>query len=1021
MKPLRVELENFGPYGRHAVDLTAFREEGLFLIHGDTGSGKSTLLDAMTYALYGKGLGTRDRDDFLRNKNAASDQPTSAALTFTLGDRTYRVRRVMEYERAARRGGGVTRQRPEAVLECLAGDPSFETVSTPRKCDEAVERLLGLPYEQFTRLIVLPQGEFRDLLLARADDREQLLERIFGTALYKSVEVKLRDLERQRERAFDTTRAKVESLLASVGAESRDALEASAHEAFLRAEGAAAHAEEAERRSRDAVRALGEHRERVSRNRERAELRARLAKLAAEEPEIAALAREFERAERAEQCRDALADAESRLRRRDETEASLTQSQRAYEEAARAASDPGVSHAREESLARAHAVAVGARERLERLVRQVDEVEREARELALARSHREASEARRDECARHAEEVRKAREERAKPLDELRRTASQEPAARMRVRELEQRQQGARERSELDTRLRETERALREAERKESGARERTRRARDERDEARRRERASLAARIARTLRDGEACPVCGSERHPAPAPDDAGIDERALQEAEQRHDRELAAQQRAEQERAKLEGELAAQRERLDTQEAADGATEEELEEAAQVARRRLNEVRDAVRRVEEAARAIERLDEELRRVNSTRAEVEAELARSSATIAQVEPRVERARAELGEGATDAAGVAVAVEKARADERRASEEVESTRKRRAGVEAARASAAARVDQARRDADEARGRYDAARTRLEASMRAKGFEDEGELQAARRGDGERSKLRAAVESYRDERARAEEATTSLGLDEPGAEPERLAELDADAARWRETHRDAQQAVGASRARHEQLRALLAQVDVLGASTGETAARWAVARRVSDIVNGKNEGKARLSRYVLLEQFDRVVECASARLEVMSDGRFRLRRKETRQTGGEFELVVDDAYTGAVERSAATLSGGEMFMASLAMALGLSDVVQAWSGGVRLESLFVDEGFGSLDEESLDKAVAVLEQLRESRRMVGVVSHVQELRKRIPARLEVVRTDAGSTTRTTLRGGHVTRPVNREGH
>ena len=176
----------------------------------------------------------------------------------------------------------------------------------------------------------------------------------------------------------------------------------------------------------------------------------------------------------------------------------------------------------------------------------------------------------------------------------------------------------------------------------------------------------------------------------------------------------------------------------------------------------------------------------------------------------------------------------------------------------------------------------------------------------------------------------------------------------------------------------------------------------------MARKVSDAVNGKHEGKTRLSRYVLLEQFDRVAACASARLEVMSDGRFALRRREARVTGGEFELVVDDAYAGSIERPVATLSGGEMFMASLAMALGLSDVVQAWAGGVRVESLFVDEGFGTLDEDALDKAVAVLERLGEQRRMVGVVSHVPELRKRIAARLEVVRTDRGAATRSSLR-------------
>ena len=161
-------------------------------------------------------------------------------------------------------------------------------------------------------------------------------------------------------------------------------------------------------------------------------------------------------------------------------------------------------------------------------------------------------------------------------------------------------------------------------------------------------------------------------------------------------------------------------------------------------------------------------------------------------------------------------------------------------------------------------------------------------------------------------------------------------------------------------------------------------------------------------QVRLSRYVLLDLFDRVVASASTGLEAMSDGRFRLRRQERAQTGREFDLVVDDSYVGGVARPAASLSGGEVFLASLAMALGLGEVLQAWAGGIRVESLFVDEGFGALDEDTVERAIELLERLPQHARMVGVVSHVPELRKRIPARLEVLRGDHGSFTRCSLR-------------
>jgi exonuclease SbcC len=147
----------------------------------------------------------------------------------------------------------------------------------------------------------------------------------------------------------------------------------------------------------------------------------------------------------------------------------------------------------------------------------------------------------------------------------------------------------------------------------------------------------------------------------------------------------------------------------------------------------------------------------------------------------------------------------------------------------------------------------------------------------------------------------------------------------------------------------------------------------------------------------LQRFVLAARLEEVAEAASARLAAMSAGRFRLRHDagvEDRRQASGLALVVEDAWTGATDRPAGSLSGGESFLASLALALGLSDVVLRRSGGMRMDALFVDEGFGSLDEEALEHAVRALEDLRSGGRLVGVISHVPELRRRIPARIEV---------------------------
>ena len=186
---------------------------------------------------------------------------------------------------------------------------------------------------------------------------------------------------------------------------------------------------------------------------------------------------------------------------------------------------------------------------------------------------------------------------------------------------------------------------------------------------------------------------------------------------------------------------------------------------------------------------------------------------------------------------------------------------------------------------------------------------------------------------------------------------------------------------------------------LARLGSLAEQHAKLAAQLEVLGRVADVANGKNERNMSLQRFVLAARLEEVAEAASHRLQVMSRGRFRLRHDTTvgnRNQAAGLGLVVEDAWTGVTDRPVAALSGGESFLASLSLALGLSDVVLRRSGGLSLDSLFVDEGFGSLDEDTLDDAIRALEALRENGRLVGVISHVPELRRRIPARIEVRR-------------------------
>jgi DNA repair protein SbcC/Rad50 len=208
-------------------------------------------------------------------------------------------------------------------------------------------------------------------------------------------------------------------------------------------------------------------------------------------------------------------------------------------------------------------------------------------------------------------------------------------------------------------------------------------------------------------------------------------------------------------------------------------------------------------------------------------------------------------------------------------------------------------------------------------------------------------------------------------------------------------------------------REESLAQVLRRLDdslhrlrALDAELASLDGRYQLVGQIAEVAGGKNEYRMTFQRYVLGVFLDEVLYAATERLKIMSRGRFLLQRVRDAATGrsaGGLDLEVHDTWTSTT-RAVGTLSGGESFLASLALALGLADVVQAYAGGIRLETIFIDEGFGSLDPEALDLAIRALQDLQKGGRLVGIISHVTELKELIGARLEVLPGRRGSTAR-----------------
>ncbi|UNZ20668.1 SMC family ATPase [Streptomyces sp. 891-h] len=525
-----------------------------------------------------------------------------------------------------------------------------------------------------------------------------------------------------------------------------------------------------------------------------------------------------------------------------------------------------------------------------------------------------------------------------------------------------------------------------------------------------------IAAELAANLTEGEPCAVCGSTSHPDPAREEPGHVDRAAEEEA------LTVSQRAAERRQSAEQRLAALRENhaAAEKEAAGGRTAAVSEgeadsegdavgEGAAVGEDAGADAPPSTEALADAVASLEREHAQARAQASGIREAEEELA--AAEREYTERQAARQEAERRLAAGTSTRDALQRELAALTERltRARGEAPSVAARFAELER-RVGLLSQAAEAAHAAARAADRLtEAAEQLAEAADRA-GFSTPEEAERAVLPESEQQQLRSRLEQLRAEEAAVHEELADPALAAaaaaPPADPQR-AQAAAEAAEGR---------LRAADAEHHAARARVEALDGLGARATDRARRLAPLRTAYDRIarlaglaagtSAENERRMRLESYVLAARLEQVAAAASTRLARMSGGRYTLVHSDERASGrgrSGLGLHVVDAWTGA-ERDTATLSGGETFFASLALALGLADVVTEEAGGTRLETLFIDEGFGTLDEQTLDEVLDVLDSLRERDRCVGIVSHVTDLRQRVPAQLEVVKARSGSTLR-----------------
>lgn len=1015
MRPVRLTLQAFGPYaGREVVDFRSAAEAGLFGIYGSTGSGKSSIFSAMTFALFGQAARKEQDATSLRSAHAEPDMPTEVEFVFDVGERRYVVVRRPRQSKP-KRGGGETDTSHEAHLFDATGlapeaisEPDRGKVIEEKKVsqvDRAVEEILGYGPNQFRQIVLLPQGRFEAFLSANTNDRLTILRDLFDVSLYQRLMVELKAKAADAEATVRDARTVSAGRLQAEGFESMDALSEGLTVAEADYDAKSAQELQAQKDAKaaaerlNAAKALDKHFEAFE--------AAKAARLELEEKqdEFEALAAQVKRASEARFLLDVDAQSAVAAKEAEDARKALAAAQETAEIAAQVAKTASEALETEKTRDPERDAARRTVDRLARFKNILDQASQRREALEEARqAERSAAAVVRKIKDTLTSEV-KQQSEQSKTLKERRKTEALRRELRAEAGELKTALTKTQVAEAALKSLEEARKAQASADSALKEAEVEAERAGEAKAAAERDLTASQARLLALSLEPGEPCPVCGSVEHRAPAGEasqDDGLEQRARQageawvEAERR--RSAAASKRA--------GLKTAVEERSQR-----FAELETPDETAAVLAARLESLEGRIEALgpptdlEAAETELEAL---AHRIEKRRCSLEAAQAKSAARVnerSELSARLDEALAEVPGPLRDPEALAAETQTAEqafaALERALSAATDADRKAR--------DAQLRADQEKLAAERATGgaeeRARTARDSFEARLAQAELSEAGYLE-----------LKPAIETLEDDIARveafrrqvdtAETALSTAAEAVAGVDRPNLSELQAETEATEKVREGAQELRATAKAKRDHLSRLRQDLENEAKRADELEAETGPLRDLAQLVNGSNDRKLTLEIYAIAAMFDRVLEAANLRLGPMTSGRYRLEREAEGSGRGArgLGIAVYDLFTGK-PRPTSTLSGGESFIAALALALGLADVVESSSGKLRLDTIFIDEGFGSLDTENgagtLDQVLTVLQDLVGASRSVGVISHVPMVQEAIPNGFYVRKTGEGS--------------------
>lgn len=1054
MKPIKLILSSFGSYGEKQEISFAHRQQGLFLIAGDTGSGKSTIFDGIMFALYDTMSGRERKGSMMRSEYAREDSDTWVEFTFSYpdqdGEKRYTVRRSPAYQRRSRRKNkdgeyGYTRQLGKVSLIMPDGR---EYPGKAAEINRKLEEIVGLTKEQFSRMAMIAQGEFQELILDKTGKRKEIFQEIFSTQIYEQMEKRIqerfkRELAQQKE-----SRAQLDTILERVrlpeNAEFREEWED-------------------RKKKQDMQPELLEKSFQKLLEQQRADLGRKEEQFSHCQKMLRQAEAALERGKELTQLWDSLEEERKHWRTLQEQSGEYEEKRRQLQQGLRVREAAGIEqqlieHRRELEASQQYGEKLAKEQKeLEQLLEETAEQNREFQE----RYHRDKRENIQEITLLQQQipdykqwEEKKGKWEKARDgyqaaVQEKEKLDKKSALCREEKEKLQQSLDGKEEelpvqQSRLELKKRETEEKERqvkqlgeecgrllqfqetvEQRRKESLLCEQAwEEIRREAEAMNRSYIAGQAGWLAQSLTEGQPCPVCGSLEHPSPCPvPEESVGEEMLEEIDRREKEGKEAMKQATEKAVRAVEEFRMRHDQIcETGQAL--LADFTLATGQQSARSLLlslgeekeeikRELEECTRKIQEQKRRKERLEELEKEKNVLQEKLEIlgkRLEEQRLEKELLERETDQLKGRLTYGSYQEAQAALERQKEKGqllerEKEKIEKKVQKEKERLDKLLGQQGENSRRIEDGKLLLQKSQNAFEQALAELGYRMGTEWEEEEAQYRQAVEWGKQIEQLQKEREEYEKQCSSSQGRINALEQQLQDREKPELEVLEEQCTLWR------QKTEQESQIRQEA--AFLCQANrETYQSWKEKSQEWrsfqkkyALAKSLNDAANGK----IHFQTYIQRQYFVQIIQAANLRLAKMNADQFLLKCRDIGATGqGELGLDLDvvNPLTGKV-RDAHTLSGGETFMASLAMALGLADVVQSCAGATRLDTMFIDEGFGSLSEEVRSMAVKVLLELAGSNRLVGVISHVTELKEQIPDQLIVTKDSRGSHARWEL--------------